>query len=126
MIINILLVGIGSMIGGISRYLLSDYIRHLFPSPFPLGTLLVNIIGCFLIGIISGLIISSIHVTNNHRLLLAVGFCGSFTTFSTFSLENLTLLSSKAYLLFALNIILSVILGLAATWAGYIISIKNH
>lgn len=126
MITNILLVGIGSMIGGISRYLLSDYIRHLFPSSFPLGTFIVNIIGCFLIGIISGLLLSTINITNNHRLLLAVGFCGSFTTFSTFSLENLSLFSSKAYLLLALNIILSTILGFAATWAGYMISMKNR
>lgn len=116
---NILLVGIGSMAGGISRYLLSAGIRQWFPDIFPLGTLLVNILGCFLIGILAGLLNSASYFSENHKLLLTIGFCGSFTTFSTFSLDNLWLLSSKAYLFTALNIVISVAGGLLATYAGY-------
>lgn len=116
---NILFVGIGSMAGGISRYLLSVGIRQWFPGIFPLGTLLVNILGCFLIGILAGLLNSASYFSENYKLLLTIGFCGSFTTFSTFSLDNLWLLSSKAYLFTALNIVISVAGGLLATYAGY-------
>lgn len=117
--INILLIGIGSMAGGISRYLLSSGIRYWFPSIFPLGILLVNILGCFLIGLFAGLLSNASSFSENHKLLLTIGFCGSFTTFSTFSLDNLLLLSSKAYLLAGLNIIISVAGGLLATFVGY-------
>lgn len=118
--LNIVLVGTGSMLGGISRYLLSDFIRHAVPSSFPVGILIVNVLGCFLIGILSGLI----GATNTHKLFFAIGFCGSFTTFSTFSLDNLNLISAKAYFLLSLNIGLSVVCGLAATWLGYTLSQK--
>lgn len=122
--INLLLIGTGSLLGGISRYLLSGWIKHLWPSAFPWGTLTVNLIGCFLIGFFSGLIPSSAHLSENHRLLLIVGFCGSFTTFSTFSLENLELLTAKAYPTFFLNAGSSIILGIAATWLGFLICKK--
>lgn len=117
--LNILLVGVGSMAGGISRYLFSSGIRQWLPGIFPWGTLLINISGCFLIGILAGLLNATSYFTENHKLLLTIGFCGSFTTFSTFSLDNLLLLSSKAYLLAGLNIILSVAGGLLATFIGY-------
>ena len=116
---NILLIGIGSMAGGISRYLLSSGIRHWFPSIFPLGILFINLLGCFLIGIFAGLLNTASSFSENHKLLLTIGFCGSFTTFSTFSLDNLLLLSSKAYLLAGLNITISVAGGLLATYVGY-------
>ncbi len=124
MLINILLVGLGSMFGGIARYLLSGWVKQLFPGMFPFGTFTVNLIGCFIIGFLSGLIPSSSQFTAHHRLLFAVGFCGSFTTFSTFSLDNLELLTAKAYLLFSFNILLSIFLGLTATWGGYLLGKK--
>lgn len=116
---NILWVGIGSMAGGISRYLLSSGIRQWLPGIFPWGTLLINLSGCFLIGILAGLFNSTSYFSENHKLLLTIGFCGSFTTFSTFSLDSLLLLSSKAYLLTGLNITISVAGGLLATFIGY-------
>lgn len=118
--LNIVLVGTGSMLGGISRYLLSDLIRNVIPSAFPVGIFIVNVLGCFLIGVLSGFI----GATNTHKLFFAVGFCGSFTTFSTFSLDNLNLISTKAYFLLSLNIGLSVVCGLIATWLGYVLSQK--
>lgn len=116
---NILFVAIGSMLGGVSRYWLSGFIQKYFPIAFPLGIFIVNIIGCFVIGVLAGLFAHSNLLSHYHRVLLIVGFCGSFTTFSTFSLDNLQFLSSKAYHLLFLNIGLSVIIGLVATWAGY-------
>ena len=116
---NLLFVALGSMFGGVSRYWLSGFIQKNFDTAFPVGVFIVNIAGCFLMGIIAGLLAHANVLTNNHRLLLAVGFCGSFTTFSTFSLDNLQLLSAKADFLLSLNIVLSVILVLAATWCGY-------
>lgn len=115
--INIFWIGIGSMLGGISRYLVSLGIKQWFPTLFPWGTLSINVIGSLFIGIVTGLFLSS-SISTSQRLFLAVGFCGSFTTFSTFSLENLQLLSGKAYFLLSLNIGASLLLGLAGVWLG--------
>lgn len=122
--INILLVGVGSMLGGISRYLAGEGIKHFFPTAFPLGTFIVNMIGCFTIGLLSGWLTSSLPLTNGHRLLLAVGFCGSFTTFSTFTLENLQMYTSKAYLLLTVNVTGSLIFGLVLTGLGFMLGKK--
>lgn len=116
---NLLFVAIGSMIGGVSRYLLSDLIQKHLVTSFPLGIFVINMIGCLIMGVIAGLLAHSNILTENHRLLLAIGFCGSFTTFSTFSLDNLQLLTTKAYFLLSLNIGASVLVGLFATWLGF-------
>lgn len=119
MLQNIILVGVGSMLGGIARYLLADYVKHLIPSAFPLGTFIVNLLGCFIIGMLGGWLASTPFSTVHHRLFLVIGFCGSFTTFSAFSMDNLELLASKAYGLFALNASLSLFAGLLFTFIGY-------
>ena len=116
---NLIFVAVGSMAGGVARYLLSDFIQRQAHLAFPIGVLVVNVAGCFVMGLIAGLLAHSALLSNTHRLLLAVGFCGSFTTFSTFSLDNLQLLTAKSYLLLSLNVGLSVVLGLLATWAGH-------
>ena len=82
----------------------------------------VNIAGCFLLGLLSGFFTS--HPAPVYRLFFTVGFCGSFTTFSTFSFENLQLLSNKAYGLFSLNIGLSLILGILFAGLGYLMTNK--
>ena len=122
--INILLVGLGSMAGGIARFLLSGWIRQTMPGLFPWGTLAVNLAGCFLMGVLAGAIPASSWLTDNHRMLLAIGFCGSFTTFSAFALENLELLSGKAFGLFLLYLFFSVGGGLAAAWGGFLLGRK--
>jgi CrcB protein len=122
MIRSLLLVGSGGFLGSISRYLVSKFMQSTFPSAFPYGTFAVNIAGCFLIGLIYGISEKSSLITSEWRLFLAVGFCGGFTTFSTFASENLALLRDGEFFNFFLYAGLSVLLGLAATFLGVLIT----
>lgn len=115
----LLFIGSGSFLGGIARYLLSRSIQNTVITSFPLGTFWVNITGCFLIGLIYGLSDRGTPISNELRLFLAVGFCGGFTTFSTFSNENLALLRDGSILYFSLYAGLSVFLGLLVTFGGH-------
>jgi len=115
---NIILIAIGGLLGSVARYLTFIYISKWIPGPFPFGTFAVNIIGCLIIGIIYGLSLRYVWLTPEWRLLLATGFCGGFTTFSAFALENLQLLQQSNYGTFALYSITSFVLGLAAVFAG--------
>jgi CrcB protein len=115
----LLIVGSGSFLGGIARYLLSRGIQNSVITSFPMGTFWVNILGCFLIGLIYGLSDRGTLGNNEMRLFLAVGFCGGFTTFSTFSNENMALLRDGSILYFSLYAGLSVFLGLLATFGGH-------
>ena len=116
---NILWVGIGGAIGSIVRYLGQKYLTQLYPFPFPVGTFTVNVLGCFLIGLFFGLADKHEYFTPTLRLLLMTGFCGGFTTFSAFTLEGMQLLTEQRFLIFTLYFVLSVLLGLMATFAGF-------
>lgn len=118
MIKDIVLIGIGSGLGGICRYLVSLCMSHSHGS-FPWGTFVVNVIGCLLIGILWGLASRFQNLAPAYSLLLMVGFCGGFTTFSTFSKEGLTLLQTNNYTLFALYTLGSVALGIVSVALGY-------
>ena len=113
----ILAIGMGSFLGGISRYLLSLYIQQKFSSSFPFGTLVVNIIGCFLIGIILGLTDKG-NLTQEWRLFFATGIIGGFTTFSAFSGETINMLQDGQLWYAILYIAVSLIVGLIATFIG--------
>lgn len=114
----ILIIGSGSFIGGVSRFLTAKYVHNNFLSNFPYGTLLVNIIGCFLVGLIFGMAERG-HLTHPEwRLFLVVGFCGGFTTFSAFSEENLNMLSGGNMLHFSMNVGLNVFAGIMAVFLG--------
>ncbi|HXS54642.1 MAG TPA: fluoride efflux transporter CrcB [Hanamia sp.] len=113
----ILFVGLGSFIGGISRYLVSLFIQNKFLSTFPYGTLAVNIIGCFLIGIIYGFSERG-NMNAEWRIFLATGIMGGFTTFSSFSNETVSMLRDAQYLQAFSYVAFSVIIGIAATFAG--------
>lgn len=121
---NILLVALGGSIGSVARYLGHKFISSISQGPFPLGTLLVNIIGCLLIGIFYGISIKQNYFTQEYRLLLMTGLCGGFTTFSAFTLEGMNLIQQQRVIVFLLYFALSIIIGLAATFAGYWISTK--
>ena len=115
----ILLIGIGGFLGSIFRYLLQVYIGRYTTLTFPLGTLFVNLSGCFAIGFLYGMANRFGWLTLEWRLFLITGICGGYTTFSSFSYEGISLLREGNYLYFALYVGLSVIVGLLATAAGF-------
>ena len=116
------LVALGGGMGSALRYMISLWILKRFPFTFLLSTFLVNITGCFIVGFLMGLLINhSIH-SNELRLLLIVGFCGGFTTFSAFSSESLQLYEAGNYLMLTLYITASLLLGIIAVWGGNVLS----
>lgn len=114
----ILIVFAGSGIGGVCRYLLHRYITNHFQTVFPWGTFAVNVIGCFIIGTLFTVGQRNNAFNEEWRLLLATGFCGGFTTFSAFSLENMNLIRTGEYLNFSFYAGGSVLLGFVAVFAG--------
>jgi fluoride exporter len=122
MIKTLLFIGTGGFLGSISRYLASRFLQNNFPSAFPYGTFFVNITGCFLIGLIYGFSERSSLLTPGWKMFLAVGFCGGFTTFSTFANENLALLRDGDFFHFFIYTGLSVFLGIAATFSGVLLT----
>ena len=115
---HILLVGMGGGLGSIARFLCHKFINAWHPHPYPYGTFLVNISGCFIIGILFGLMEKGSLLSNEWRLLLVTGFCGGFTTFSSFAAENIQLLKEGHVLYFLLYTAGSVVLGILATFLG--------
>jgi fluoride exporter len=113
----LLAIGTGSFIGGIFRYLLSQLIQAKAFTTFPFGTLGVNIIGCFLIGLVFGLSNRG-HLTPEWRLFLATGLLGGFTTFSAFSNDTISLLRDGQFWYASAYTASSVLFGFAATFIG--------
>jgi len=124
MIKLILIAGAGGFLGTISRFLASRYLQNLLLSSFPFGTFIVNVTGCLLIGIFFGISEKGNFLSPEWRMFLTVGFCGGFTTFSTFAQENLSLLRDGDFFYFAMYTGLSVFLGLMATYLGNIFIVK--
>ncbi len=120
---QLVLVFIGGGFGSVLRFVLSKALNNT-ETGIPLGTFLVNILGSLLIGCILGLVAKNEMLTYNHSLLLATGFCGGFTTFSTFAYENHVFLKSGDFISFAIYTIASFVLGFLAVFLGIYI-IKN-
>lgn len=116
-----LIAGAGSFLGGAARYLVSVAFKELSKG-FPWGTLLVNLAGCLLIGLLSGLFNKTSGGDNYWPIFLTAGLCSGFTTFSTLSKEALSMLQCGNYLEFASYIAISIIGGIALVAAGYIIT----
>ena len=114
------LVGLGGFIGSYLRYALSGYIEQKILSSFPFGTFAVNIAGCFLIGILYALS-TRYNLAPEYRLLLATGFCGGFTTFSSFSYEGVALMQDAQFLYTFLYAGSSLIIGYFAAWLGLVL-----
>lgn len=115
---SVLFIGLGGFLGSVSRYWVQQYVLRHAPGSFPLGTFLVNISGCLLIGLLMGLFERYTAVPLNWRLFLTTGFCGGFTTFSTFAYESITLARSSELLLLACYAAGSLLLGMLAAFAG--------
>lgn len=119
----LLLVGMGGLLGSVTRYLISLALNNLkfISHPFPYGTFVVNIIGCLLIGLFYGISKNSDSWDSYFSLFFITGFCGGFTTFSTFSFENIELLQQAKYLHFIIYSVGSFAIGLLAVVAGLLI-----
>lgn len=118
MIKVMLAVAFGGALGALSRFGVAQCSMQHWPKAFPLPTLIVNLLGCLLIGMLYGLWLQRPELSPLLRQTLMVGFLGAFTTFSTFSLDTLRLLENGEGLLAITYILLSVCIGLLATWAG--------
>lgn len=118
MIKSILLIGLGGGIGSIARYFCQKWFADNIQHGFPWGTFVVNILGCFLIGVFYALSEKSTLLSPQTRLFLITGLCGGFTTFSTFAFENTNLLRSGDMVYTLLYVGASVILGIGAVFAG--------
>jgi CrcB protein len=115
---TILLVGTGGFFGSIARYVTVRLVDEKFNSLFPYGTLIVNLAGSFILGLIMGLVYKQASINNNWKLFLTTGFCGGFTTFSAFAYENVNLFEQKLITISVGYILVSVVLGFCAVFAG--------
>jgi len=112
-------IAAGSALGGVSRYLLGGMVQRVFDTTFPVGTLVVNLTGSFLLGLFLHYALETPTRTPEARAFLTIGFCGGYTTFSTFSHETVALLENGEWTRAGLYVALSVFLALAATILGF-------
>ncbi len=118
--LKILLVGLGGFCGSISRYLVSLGIQRIISHTWlPYGTIMVNILGCLLIGVLGGFADMRQIISVETRLLLIVGFLGGFTTFSSFEFELFALARNSEFGAFVVNLALQLVAGFGAVWVGY-------
>src|SRR6266540_6030478 len=113
-------IAVGSAIGGMSRYVIGGLVQRLLDTTFPAGTLLINVTGSFLLGAILRYGVETTTLTPELRAFLTVGFCGGYTTFSTFSYEAVALAEDGQWMHAALYVALSVGLSLVATFVGFV------
>ena len=116
---SLCLVGLGSFVGGALRYLISTWMKNACSQGFLWGTLMVNLVGCFLIGVIFALFSRFSSTSHPWCLLLTTGLCGGFTTFSTFANESLQMLQNGQWGGFITYVSISVIAGISLTALGY-------
>ena len=117
--VKLLLIGFAGFIGTLGRYWLSGVVARRYGETFPLGTLAVNLVGCFLVGLLFYLMQERYLVNQNVRTIILIGLLGGFTTFSSLGLQTFTLLQDNEMALAVLNMVASNVLGLLLVWAGY-------
>jgi CrcB protein len=118
-VLRILLVGLAGLLGTLCRYWLSGVVARRYGEAFPLGTLVVNLVGCFLIGLLFYLLQERYLVGETTRAIVLVGLLGGFTTFSSYGLQTFSLLREGALGRAALYVAASNLLGLLLVWGGY-------
>ncbi|TON77594.1 camphor resistance protein CrcB [Vibrio parahaemolyticus] len=112
-------IALGGAIGACSRYLVSEFCVLLFGRGFPYGTLTVNVVGSFIMGLLIAAFESEILATEPWRQVIGLGFLGALTTFSTFSMDNVLLMQQGAFFKMGFNILLNVVLSISAAWIGF-------
>lgn len=115
---HIVLIGIGGFFGAIARYAIDGWVSDATGGAFPWGTLVINATGSFALGLLFALAVERAALPADLRGPVGIGFIGAYTTFSTFTLESLRLMQDGAWTLAAANVVGSVVLGLAAVFAG--------
>ena len=116
---RIFLIGLAGFVGTIGRYWLSGVVARRYGETFPLGTLVVNLSGCLLVGLLYYLLQERFVVNPTARTVILIGFLGGFTTFSSFGLQTFTLLQDGEFGLATLNLTISNFVGLVLVWVGY-------
>jgi CrcB protein len=116
---NLLLIAVGGAVGSVARALLSTTVLRVSGSLFPLGTFVVNLVGCVVFGVIAGAAEQRVPLTPASRAFLLVGVLGGFTTFSSYAFESFALLRDAQFLSASVNIVGQVIAGLAGMWIGF-------
>jgi len=116
------MIALGGAIGAIARYLVAAAIQARIPAGFPWGTFVVNVTGCFAMGVAMTLLSERLVVHPNWRYLIPIGFIGAYTTFSTFEMETFRAVTEGALLVGAANVAASVVAGYAALWLGVLVS----
>jgi CrcB protein len=111
-------IAIGGAIGACLRFAVGEWMLHLFGRAFPFGTLLVNILGSFVIGLLYGLLITEQIAPNPWRIFIGIGVLGAFTTFSTFSMDTVLLLQQGDWQKAIANVVLNLVLCLTLAWLG--------
>jgi CrcB protein len=121
-LLNLLLVAIGGALGSVVRYMLSTAILRATGTLFPLGTFVVNAIGCLVFGAIAGAASQRVQVAPELRVFLLVGVLGGFTTFSSYAFESFSLVRDGQFLAASANIVGQVVSGLAGVWVGFVLT----
>jgi CrcB protein len=118
-------IAVGSAIGGVARYWCSGVAARLIGETFPWGTLIVNVVGSFIIGFVATLTAPEgrIFIGSTARLGIMAGFCGGYTTFSSFSIQTLNLMNDGEWVYAGANVVLSVVLCLVAVWLGHVLAL---
>jgi fluoride exporter len=116
--VNYLWISLGAMVGACARYFLSGFVARHISTTFPYGTLLINITGSLVLGFFLIYSTERVLLDPRWRLLVAIGFCGSYTTFSSYAFESFALMEQSQWLMMGANILLSNVLCLAAVLAG--------